>query len=90
MLLGCTKEETTETQKKVTATESKQDITPAEAKAIAREAYVYGLPMVVNYKTMYMYMVNKQSPEYKGPFDYLACEARLYTPNENKKKHERL
>ena len=82
MLFGCTKEETTETQKKVTSTESKQDITPAEAKAIAKEAYVYGFPMVVNYKTMYMYVVNEKSPEYKGPFDYLACEARLYTPED--------
>ena len=55
MFFGCTKEETTETQKKVTATESTQELTPVEAKAIAKEAYVYGLPMVVNYKTMFMY-----------------------------------
>jgi hypothetical protein len=82
MLFGCTKEETTETQKKVTATESTQDITPAEAKAIAKEAYVYGFPMVVNYKTMYMYVVNEKSPEYKGPFNYLGCDARLFTPED--------
>lgn len=82
MLFGCTKEETTETQKKVTTTESKQDITPAEAKQIAKEAYIYGFPMVVNYKTMYMYAVNEQSPEYKGPFNYLGCDARLFTPED--------
>jgi hypothetical protein len=82
MFFGCTKEETTETQKQVTSTESKQDITPAEAKAIAKEAYVYGFPMVVNYKTMYMYVVNEQSPEYKGPFNHLGCESRLYTPED--------
>ena len=82
MLFGCTKEGTTETQKKVTATESTQDITPAEAKAIAREAYVYGFPMVVNYKTMYMYVVNEKSPEYKGQFNYLGCDARLFTPED--------
>ena len=82
MFFGCTKEETAETQKKVTATESTQELTPVEAKAIAKEAYVYGLPMVVNYKTMFMYAVNKQSPEYKGPFNHLGCEARLYTPED--------
>ncbi len=55
---------------------------PAEARAIAKEAYIYGFPMVVNYKTMYMYAANEQSPEYKGPFNFPACEARLYTPED--------
>lgn len=82
MLFGCTKEETTETQKQVTATKSTQELTPDEAKAIAKEAYVYGFPMVVNYKTMYMYVVNEKSPEYKGPFNYLGCDARLFTPED--------
>lgn len=82
MLFGCTKEETTEAQKQVTATKSTQELTPDEAKAIAKEAYVYGFPMVVNYKTMYMYVVNEKSPEYKGPFNYLGCDARLFTPED--------
>ena len=82
MLFGCTKEETTETQKKVTATESTQDITPAEAKAIAKEAYIYGFPLVLNYKTMYSYAVDKKSPEYKGDFNKLVCDARLFTPKD--------
>jgi len=82
LMLGCTKEETAETQKKGTATESTQELTPAEAKTIAKEAYVYGFPMVVNYKTMYMYVVNEQSPEYKGPFNQLVCDARLFTPED--------
>jgi len=37
---------------------------PKEAKAIAKEAYIYGLPMVLNYKTMYSYVLDKNSPEY--------------------------
>jgi hypothetical protein len=57
-------------------------LTSAEAKAIAKEAYIYGFPMVVNYKTMYMYVINEKSPEYKGPFNYLGCEARLLTPED--------
>ena len=57
-------------------------LTAKEAKAIAKEAYIYGLPMVLNYKTMYNYVVDKKSPEYKGAFNHLACMARVYTPKD--------
>ena len=35
------------------------DIIPAEAKAIAEEAFIYGLPIVMNYAVMYDYAVDK-------------------------------
>ncbi len=57
-------------------------LTPAEAKEIAKEAYVYGFPLVVNYKTMYMYVIDENSPEFKAPFNELACIARLFTPED--------
>lgn len=82
MFFGCTEEERSETQKQMTGTKITQELTPAEAKAIAKEAYVYGFPMIVNYKTMYMYVVNENSPEYKGPFNELPCDARLFTPED--------
>jgi hypothetical protein len=50
----------------VACTSAPLDITPDEARAIAKEAYIYGFPMVMNYKTMYMYALNEQSPEFKG------------------------
>ena len=59
-----------------------QDLTPDEARAIAKDAYIYGFPMVMNYKTMYMYAVDENSPEYKGPFNFLGCEARVFTPED--------
>ncbi len=62
--------------------QNKEKISPTEAKEIAKEAYIYGFPMVVNYKTMYMYALNKKSPEYKGQFNELSCEARLFTPDD--------
>jgi hypothetical protein len=34
-------------------------LTPEEAKEIAKEAYVYGFPLVVNYKTLYAYTRQK-------------------------------
>jgi hypothetical protein len=35
------------------------DVTPAEARAIAREAYIYGYPLVDNYRVEYSYFVDK-------------------------------
>lgn len=59
-----------------------QKLTPQKAKQIAREAYIYGFPLVVNYKTMYLYAINKNSPEYKGEFNKMSCDARLFTPED--------
>jgi len=57
-------------------------VTPEEAEATAKEAYVYGFPMVMGYKTLYNYVIDKSNPEYKGPFNEVACEARLFTPDD--------
>jgi hypothetical protein len=58
------------------------ELAPAEAKQIAKEAYVYGFPMVVNYKTLYAYTLDENSKEYKSEFNTKSCEARVYTPND--------
>ena len=55
--------------------ETTPKVTPAEAKQIAKEAYIYGFPMVLNYKTMYSYTINKKSPEFKGDFNQLASSS---------------
>jgi hypothetical protein len=47
------------------------DITPAETKAIAEEGYVYGLPIVMNYAIMYDYAVDKNSSQFKAPFNQI-------------------
>jgi hypothetical protein len=57
-------------------------LSPKEIRSIAKEAYAYGFPMVVNYKTMYLYAVLPESPEYKGGFNVLKSEARVYTPED--------
>lgn len=63
-------------------TQKQEVLSPEQAKQIAKEAYIYGFPMVVNYKTMYLYALNEKSPEYKGDFNQLSCAARLYTPDD--------
>jgi hypothetical protein len=47
-------------------TKPKAKLTPAEAKAIAQEAYVYGLQQVVFYETRYGYTQLESSPQYVG------------------------
>ncbi len=50
-----------------------------EAKAIAEEGYIYGLPIVMNYAIMYDYAVDRTSGQFKAPFNQLKNEARVYT-----------
>src|SRR5438477_2733530 len=56
------------------------DITPAEARAIAKEAYVYGFPVVDNYRIQYGYFVDRQNPEFKAPWNEIKNIPRVYTP----------
>jgi len=51
----------------------------AETKAIAEEALIYGLPLVMNYAVMYEYAVDKGGPQYKAPFNQIKNEARVFT-----------
>jgi hypothetical protein len=55
------------------------DIIPAETKAIAEEGFVYGLPIVMNYAVMYEYEVDKNSVQYKAPFNRIKNKARVFT-----------
>ncbi len=60
--------------------DSNAKATPAEARAIAKEAYIYGYPMVDNYRIEYAYFVNKNDPEYMAPWNQIKNLAKVYTP----------
>lgn len=62
--------------------ETAAEISLDEARAIAREAYVYGSPMVDSYRVTYAYFVARDNPEYKGPFNQIRNFARLMTPDD--------
>jgi hypothetical protein len=55
------------------------DVTPAETKAIAEEGFIYGLPIVMNYAVMYEYCVDRNSGQFKAPFNQINNEARVFT-----------
>lgn len=52
---------------------------PAETKAIAEEGFIYGLPIVMNYTVMYAYAVDRDSGQFKAPFNQIYNEARVFT-----------
>ena len=64
----------------LTFTTHAADVTPTEARAIVKEAYIYGFPMVVNYRIQYGYFVDTKNPEYKAPWNQLKNIPRVYTP----------
>jgi hypothetical protein len=66
-------------QPKTTETTTRA-VTPEEVRAIAKEAYVYGFPIVDSYRVQYAYFVNKSDPEYKGDWNQIHSTARVYTP----------
>jgi len=64
----------------LTFTARAADVTPAEARAIAKEAYTYGFPLVDDYRIQYSYFVDTKSPEFKVPWNQIRNEPRVYTP----------
>ena len=64
------------------ATSAQAAVTPAEARSIARDAYVYGYPMVDSYRIQYAYFVDTKDPEYKGAWNQLHSTPRVFTPED--------
>src|SRR5580765_2782116 len=61
---------------------SAQAQTPEEARAIAKEAYTYGYPMVDSYRILHAYFVNRENREYKAPWNQILNIPRVYTPDD--------
>ena len=63
------------------ATEARP-LSPSEARAIAKDAYIYGFPLVDSYRIQYSYFVDRSGPEYKAPWNTIFNNARVYTPDD--------
>lgn len=59
-----------------------QNLTAAEARSIAKEAYIYGFSMVDHYRIQHAYFVDPAHAEYKGPWNAVHNDARVYTPRD--------
>lgn len=85
LLTGCATDTAPEQDTSTSAappTSGSEAVSPEEARAIAKEAYIYGFPMVDNYRVQYSYFVDKQDPEYKGGWNEIHNTARVYTPDD--------
>lgn len=50
-----------------------------EVKDIAEEGFIYGLPLVTNYAINYDFFVNRNSGQWKAPFNEIFNESRVFT-----------
>src|SRR5580704_6290822 len=50
-----------------------------ETKAIAEAGFIYGLPVVMNYAVMYEYAVDRNSGQFKAPFNQIKNEPNVFT-----------
>ncbi len=64
----------------INLTANAADVTPQEARQIAKEAYIYGEPIVDNYRVQYAYFVDTNNREYKAPWNHIWNSARLFSP----------
>ena len=69
-------------QSAVQAQTTKEVLTPIKARTIAREAYIYGFPLVDNYRVLHSYFVDRDGKEFKAPWNQIHNEARVYTPDD--------
>lgn len=51
----------------------------AETKSIAEEAFIYGLPIVMNYAVMYEFAVDSKSSQFKAPFNKINNQHHVAT-----------
>ena len=58
------------------------ELAPEEARAIAREAFVYGFPFVEGYKTLHKQAVDKTGADFKAPFNQIGHARDVAKPED--------
>jgi hypothetical protein len=61
---------------------AQDSVSPVEARAIAKQAYIYGFPMVDGYRIQYAYFVDRTNPEFKAPWNQIRNMPRVFTPDD--------
>jgi hypothetical protein len=57
-------------------------LSPQETRQIAKEAYIYGFPLVTNYETLHKQAVDTTGHDYRAPFNTIASLANVATPED--------
>ena len=80
VLTGCGADKSAQSPASSAPSTSSGPVTPEQARAIAKDAYIYGYPMVDSYRIQNAYFIDPNSPEYKGPWNEVHSVARVFTP----------
>ena len=79
LIAGCGKNDTISQAEKKDQAKGIAAPSIEETKVIAEEGFIYGLPIVMNYAVMYEYAVDRNSGQFKAPFNVINNEARVFT-----------
>jgi hypothetical protein len=63
-------------------TSTSNNPTPQDARAIAKEAYIYAFPLAANYATLYKQAIDTTSHDYRAPFNTLTNASSVATPED--------
>ena len=61
---------------------SPQTLSVADARATAKEAFLYSFPMAANYQTLHKQAIDTNSHDYRGPFNILTNASGVATPED--------
>ena len=81
-LSGCQSVKISPETEQATDERAASAVNEAAVRAIAREAYIYGYPVVEAYKTLYAQAVDQGGPNFKAPFNQIGNTANVFTPND--------
>ena len=57
-------------------------LSASDARAVAKDAYIYGFPMVVSYQTMFKQAIDTTNKDYRGPFNAVHSSKSVATPDD--------
>ena len=55
-------------------------VTADEARAVAKDAFVYGYPLIESYKTLHKQALDRSNLDYRAPLNEIASAANVATP----------
>ena len=66
----------------VLSAHAQTDVSHDEARTIAKQAFIYGYPIVDSYRIQHAYFVDRANPEFKTAWNQIRNIPRVYTPQD--------
>lgn len=82
ILAGCQRPEPTDTASKPTPTDQASPVSVEQTRAIAKEAYIWGFPMVESYKTLHAQALQPGGPDFRAPLNTIGSLSNVATPKD--------